>query len=158
MSPPGGPADAWLFRLSANGELIWEKTYDALTESVNNVAESTNGDLIATGRIFESGNPDQVDALLFRTTSTGDMKWLKSFGGSVIDNGSGIHRTGPLTPKSDGRILEYVDAIEPGEELITGGMTFTVTATAENETGVSTPGSTTFSLQQENPYAPKDPF
>jgi len=75
-----------------------------------------------------------------------------------IDSGTGIHRSGPLTPNAQGLISEFVDVIQPGDELITGGMTFTVSATAENESGPVTPGATTLTLQTENPYAPKDPF
>jgi hypothetical protein len=92
-SPPGGYPDAWLFRLTADGELIWEETYDALTESIADVTEASNGDLFVTGTITESGNPDQDDALIIRTTSKGELKWSKSLGGTVFDRGSGILAT-----------------------------------------------------------------
>lgn len=91
--PPGGPSDAWLFRLTSNGDLIWEKTYDDLTETAVNVAETANGDLIVSGSAIESNNTSQQDALLFRTNGAGQLKWSKSFGGSAIDNGNGILAT-----------------------------------------------------------------
>lgn len=98
-APPGGYPDAWLFRLTAEGELIWEKTYDALTENISDVTEAENGDIVVTGAIIEATNPTQVDALVMRTTSAGVTKWSKSLGGSLIDRGSGILAT------SDGGIL-----------------------------------------------------
>lgn len=91
--PPGGPSDAWLFRLTANGNLIWEKVYDDLTEVAVNIAEASNGDLIATGTTLESTNISQIDALLFRTNSDGDLKWSKSFGGTATEQGNAILAT-----------------------------------------------------------------
>ena len=91
--PPGGPSDAWLFRLTANGDLIWEKVYDDLTEVAVNIAEASNGDLIATGTTIESNNISQIDALLFRTNSAGELKWSKSFGGTATEQGNAILAT-----------------------------------------------------------------
>lgn len=76
----------------------------------------------------------------------------------TLDSGTGIHRTGSLTPNAQGRISEFIDALQPGDEIVTGDMTFTISATAENEAGPVTPGETTLVLQTENPYAPKEPF
>jgi hypothetical protein len=92
-SPPGADAVAWLFRLTADGTLIWEKTYHALTENIADVSEAANGDLFITGTVVETGNPQQDDAFVMRTSSAGDSIWLKPLGGTVYDRGSGILAT-----------------------------------------------------------------
>ncbi len=76
----------------------------------------------------------------------------------TVDSGTGLHRTGALKISPAGVINEFVDAVDSGEEIVSGGLTFTVTVTAENEAGLVTPGATTLSLQTENPYAPKEAF
>lgn len=91
--PAAGQSNAWMFRLTAAGELIWEETYDDLTDVFGSVGEAPNGDLVATGTTVEANNPDQMDALLLRTNNLGELKWSKSLGGSTFDMGNGVVAT-----------------------------------------------------------------
>ncbi len=72
-----------------------------------------------------------------------------------IDSGRSTQRVGPLTLDSKGRFDQFVDAMGPEDEYITGQVTFNITATAENEAGGSTSNVFSIDLERENPYAPK---
>lgn len=91
--PWGEPGRGWIFRLTSEGDLVWEKSYDVSIRDLTTIVEAADGDLIAMGTVVQSNNPDQVDALLLRTTSTGDSLWAKPLGGSIIDQGSGVVAT-----------------------------------------------------------------
>jgi hypothetical protein len=76
----------------------------------------------------------------------------------TVDSGTGINATGPLTLNDNGKFDTFIDALHPGDEIPVGVLDFSVTATAENETGVFTTPPARVRLQLENQFAPKDPF
>jgi hypothetical protein len=74
-----------------------------------------------------------------------------------IDSGLSTERSGPLTTASDGTFDEFIDAMGPEEEPISGDATFRITVTAKDEAGGSSSGVFAIDLQKEDRYAPKQP-
>ena len=91
-----GATDAWLVKLSSDGEIIWSKTYggsdfeiafEVILTSENNllvvgISESNDG-LIAE-------NNGTEDLWIFNLDSVGNLIWEKNWGGTLIDEGKCI--------------------------------------------------------------------
>ncbi len=91
-----GDRDIILYRLAADGDLRWRKTYggagtDVLDWTTNLVLADDGGFVVAgSTRSFDAGG---WDVYLFKTNGTGEMEWQKTYGGLADDYGSGVRRT-----------------------------------------------------------------
>ncbi|PZD78448.1 hypothetical protein [Mesonia sp. K7] len=91
VSSPLGNADAWVIKIDALGNLLWEKTYGGSDfDSAQSVSELENGDLLIAGNSKSNdgnliSNKGQNDAWVFITDGDGHLKWQKNFGGSSLD-------------------------------------------------------------------------
>jgi hypothetical protein len=72
-----------------------------------------------------------------------------------IDSGLSTARVGPITLDAKGRFDEFIDAMGPEDETITGSATFQISVTAQNEAGGSVSDVFAIDLERENPFAPK---
>ena len=73
---------AILLRIDSTGNLLWSKSYgDTLYQEAQSVAQTADGGFVVCGsRDFTStGN---YDILLFRTESSGNIIWSKTYGGN----------------------------------------------------------------------------
>ncbi|MCX6319424.1 MAG: hypothetical protein NTW29_19260 [Bacteroidetes bacterium] len=116
-----GNYDAWVFKISANGQLEWQRSMggsriDVMHGVVCNAdgsvvlgayTESNNGDL--------SGTRNLADIWIIKLTGTGERTWSKTFGGSNSDYtfalsavAGGYVATG-YTTSSDGDMSGYKD-------------------------------------------------
>ncbi len=71
-----------------------------------------------------------------------------------LDTGEGIAHGGPLKVDGQGRFDTFVNAFGPEDEIPSGRVSFSITATAENEAGPSTSGAYTIDVDLRNPFAP----
>ena len=90
VSKNNGAADIWILKVSAEGNLIWEKTIGGSSFEVAKAIYKTqdNGFLIAgSSRSLDNGfqNKGQNDALILKINENGNLLWQKTFGGSEID-------------------------------------------------------------------------
>ena len=90
VSKNNGAADIWILKVSAEGNLIWEKTIGGSSFEVAKAIYNTqdNGFLIAgSSRSLDNGfqNKGQNDALILKINENGNLLWQKTFGGSEID-------------------------------------------------------------------------
>jgi hypothetical protein len=94
-------SDAWVLRLDASGEIIWQKAYgdyrDGRDEAAVSVRQTGNGDYIVAGYGLWTGN---VDYWLFRLDASGKLSWQKAYG----DHGHNYATSLQLTA-DDGYIL-----------------------------------------------------
>jgi hypothetical protein len=86
--------DVWLIKTDSNGNMQWNKTfggYFLYTAYDDSVQQTTDGDYLisATGSFDNEPN----DVWLIKTNSSGNIKWIKNFGGPSSDAGYSVQQT-----------------------------------------------------------------
>jgi hypothetical protein len=72
-----------------------------------------------------------------------------------IDSGVSAERNGPVALDAKGRFDEFIDAMDPDAEAITGSARFSITVSAKDEAGGSVSNPFVIELERENKFAPK---
>lgn len=96
VSNNNGAADLWVIKISADGDLIWEKSLGGSGFDVARDIKRTqdNGFILAgssrSSDIDVSENKGQNDAWIVKLNSDGNIEWENSFGGSNIDFAYGV--------------------------------------------------------------------
>jgi len=90
VSENNGAADVWVLKISAEGDLLWEKTIGGSSFDIARAVSKTqdNGFLIVgSSRSLDNGfeNKGQNDALILKIDANGNLLWQKTIGGSEID-------------------------------------------------------------------------
>lgn len=94
-----GQYDAWLIKISANGDSLWSRTYGgALNETAYSVAPAPEGGYYLAGwtNSFGSG---LLDYWLLAVDADGDSLWSETFGGPSHDQCYSV------APTSDGGVI-----------------------------------------------------
>lgn len=100
----GGTTDGWVVKLSAAGDLLWQKAFGGSgNEYFKSVAATNDGNYVMAGSTTSndgdvSGNHGSVDMWVVKISPTGDLLWQKCLGGSEPDSASSIREF------SDGRL------------------------------------------------------
>ena len=87
-----GNGDCWLVKLSASGAIEWSRTVGgSLREFGNDILEMSNGDLMLLVTTASSDgdislNQGGSDVLLAKISSTGQLLWERTYGGSLDDD------------------------------------------------------------------------
>jgi hypothetical protein len=77
--------DMWLIRTDANGNHLWNETYDHLsTEACYSVVECSGGGFALVGDTY---GPSGWEAWLVRTDANGNVLWDETYGGADDDYG-----------------------------------------------------------------------
>lgn len=88
-----GDGDAWLLKLDATGNLLWEKTYGGSKQEITlSLLQTSDAGYLLTSFTYSndgdvSGNHGNSDAWLLKTDSIGTIQWQKCLGGKVQDEG-----------------------------------------------------------------------
>lgn len=121
VSQNNGDYDIWICKLNSIGELLWNKSYGGTgSEGIskeNSVFEATNGSFYIIGHTSSnngdvSENNGGYDAWLFKISSSGEIEFEKTYGGTGNDYGRKIIKTGSkytfsvTTNSSDGDFNE----------------------------------------------------
>jgi hypothetical protein len=84
--------DAWVVKLDANGNKLWDKTFGGFgIDNLNAVQETSDGGFILggtvqlSGNIFSQGGYGGYDYWVLKLNSSGNEVWSKVFGGSKDD-------------------------------------------------------------------------
>jgi hypothetical protein len=86
-----GFADAWVMKISKDGQQLWKKSYGGTNDDVANTINPTadGGYLIGGETASNDGdvkvNKGKFDAWLFKIDKNGTLLWEKTFGGSDDD-------------------------------------------------------------------------
>jgi hypothetical protein len=94
-----GNGDLWLLKLSAEGNLLWQKVYGGnRTDEGGDILQTADGGYILTGYTMSddgdaSGHRGGGDLWMLRLDKNGIILWQKVFGGSKRESGSSIIRT-----------------------------------------------------------------
>ncbi|MFK7832449.1 MAG: hypothetical protein AB8B52_04160 [Winogradskyella sp.] len=86
-----GTYDFWILKISAAGDLVWEKSFggDQIDEA-RSIVKSNDGNYIIAGDTRSndndiSNNKGAADLWLIKITPNGDLLWEKTIGGSNFD-------------------------------------------------------------------------
>jgi len=94
-----GGDDFLLLKVDGIGNILWEKNFGGSGADVaTSVIETSQGDLMLIGRSYSDDiDIDNLygvgDYFILKLTSTGDVIWKKTYGGSEIDNPTQILET-----------------------------------------------------------------
>jgi hypothetical protein len=96
VSGSHGNGDAWVVKLSADGELVWQRCYGGGgLDSANGIQRLSDNGFVFLG-YTESNNGDVTghqglgDYWLVRLSGTGDLLWQQPFGGANSDSPTGM--------------------------------------------------------------------
>lgn len=91
-----GGDDVWVVKLDAIGNIQWQKAYGGtLSDIGKSIALCPDGGYVIAGAA-ESSNGDITvnkgghDCLVMKINTTGTLQWLKTLGGSKIDQANGV--------------------------------------------------------------------
>ena len=94
-----GERDAWVLKLDAQGNLIWQNALGgSLDDSANSIKETSDGGFIVVGWSFSddgdvSGNHGGRDAWVFKLDALGDLIWQNALGGSLFEVAYSVEET-----------------------------------------------------------------
>jgi uncharacterized delta-60 repeat protein len=103
-------SELWILKLTSIGEIEWESIYGGSdNDYLNCVQETSDGGYIVSGYTDSFGAGDS-DILALKLSSTGDIEWQRTYGGSEEDVAYYIQET------SDGGYVAagYTDSIGAG--------------------------------------------
>ncbi|MBR0540621.1 MAG: SBBP repeat-containing protein [Clostridia bacterium] len=92
-----GTTAAAVVKFNSNGDIVFAKAIGSTGDSFNDVDVDPSGNIYAVGN-FSSGkgieNYGKADAVIAKFNSSGNLEWTQHYGGSKIDNFSGINAVG----------------------------------------------------------------
>ena len=94
-----GNRDAWVVKLSSTGSLQWQKTLGGINDDYANSIQSTSdGGYIMAGSTQSndgdvSGNHGSADIWVVKLSSTGNLLWQKTLGGTFSEEANSIQPT-----------------------------------------------------------------
>lgn len=78
--------DALLLKLTANGDIEWQKIYGSAGDDwLSSIQETSDGGYVAVGASSNSDSLDIYDFLAMKLDGSGNILWQKKFGGSSDD-------------------------------------------------------------------------
>jgi uncharacterized delta-60 repeat protein len=87
-----GSHDAWVFKLYSNGDVEWQNTYGGSNYyEAYSVQQTSDGGYIVAGAELSCVN--WWDAWVLRLSSTGDVTWQKTYGGTGADFAEYVQQT-----------------------------------------------------------------
>ncbi|MCB9224641.1 MAG: hypothetical protein R2780_15300 [Crocinitomicaceae bacterium] len=75
--------DAMLLKLSAEGDIIWAKTYGGIKPEMSNSIDRCEDGYVLTG--YTSSADGKSDHLIIKTDLEGNVMWYKAYGGELDD-------------------------------------------------------------------------
>jgi hypothetical protein len=97
-----GGGDAWIVKLSATGNMVWQKSLGGTGDDyLYHIQQTADGGYLFSGDSssndgqapFNHGSSYSLDCWIVKTTSTGDFEWGKLLGGSGTDTAVSLIHT-----------------------------------------------------------------
>ncbi|MBL4594144.1 MAG: T9SS type A sorting domain-containing protein [Flavobacteriales bacterium] len=85
---------ALISKFNECGTVVWTTTIGVNDEEVMDIAESSNGNIVAVGSSNSGGLGGGVDGLIFMLDTAGNVQWHKLFGGNQHDEFFKVVSTG----------------------------------------------------------------
>ena len=99
VSRNNGAYDYWIVKLTSTGDLDWQKSFGGSSNDwANFIQQTSDGGYIIAGESNSndgdvSGNHGDYDYWILKLTSTGQIEWQKSLGGSAKDRAYSVKQT-----------------------------------------------------------------
>ncbi len=96
ISNTKGSYDFWVLKISASGNLVWERSYGGSgIEISHDIAKAGDNTYVVTGNTFStdtdvSKNHGESDIWLIKIDDNGNLIWERTFGGTEFDAGQGV--------------------------------------------------------------------
>ena len=88
-----GGYDAWIIKTDSQGDTLWTKFWgEEPDEWLSSVQQTNDGGYIFAGHTYSFGAKSQ-DVWLVKSDSTGEVQWMKTYGGEQDDNSSFVQQT-----------------------------------------------------------------
>lgn len=114
-----GLSDIWVVKFSSVGDIEWQQTYGGtLSETAFDIEETTDGGYVVVGEARSndgdvSFNNGFTDCWLIKISSTGNLLWERSYGGSAGETGFSVRATsdggfviGAIASSSNGDVTD----------------------------------------------------
>ena len=89
-----GGLDIWILKLSASGDIEWQKAYGGSGDDSSCFVKQTgDGGYVAAGDTQSFGSGDR-DIWILKLSSSGDVEWQVAYGGSSSDRTCSVRQTG----------------------------------------------------------------
>jgi hypothetical protein len=90
-----GESDYWILKLTSSGDIEWQRTYGgSLSEYPSRTFDRTSdGGYIVAGWTSGSFGEENGGLWILKLTSSGDIKWQRTYSGSLADWGGQIQET-----------------------------------------------------------------
>ncbi|WP_422858317.1 hypothetical protein ACOKFD_13025 [Flagellimonas sp. S174] len=99
ISNSKGSYDFWVVKVSAKGEMLWEKSFGGTgIDKAYAVVKTQDNAYAVVGNTFSvdtdiSKNNGESDVWLIKVSDSGDLLWEKTFGGTAFDAARGLGTT-----------------------------------------------------------------
>ncbi len=78
-----GGYDAWILKLSSNGDIEWQRTYGGSNDDfAYSIHQTSDGGYVFAGETDSFGEFN--DIWILKLSSTGDIEWQKTYGGNKV--------------------------------------------------------------------------
>lgn len=90
FSVGAGGTDAWILKITPNGNLQWQKTYGSKGyDFAHSVVETTDGGIVFVGQSDIASGSDN-DVWIVKLDNSGNIVWQKTYGGSKDESGRAV--------------------------------------------------------------------
>ena len=99
ISNTKGSYDFWVIKLTASGELLWERSFGGSgIEIAYDITKTDDGAYVVAGNTFSTDkdislNHGESDVWLIKIDDNGNLLWEKTFGGSLFDAARAVSKT-----------------------------------------------------------------
>jgi len=127
-SPTGGGLDAWVARLTAGGQMVWQKTYAGPDRvGIRYIQQTGDNGLLVVGAAWSSTVGGAEDVWVAKLDAGGNVLWQRTYGGpsddSVISalprrDGAGVVIAGATSSFGAGGTDGWIFALDGGGEVL----------------------------------------
>lgn len=99
VSGNNGDWDFWIIKITADGQLQWEKNYGgSLNDEATSLQQTADGGYIVAGSTYSSNgdisfNNGDEDFWVLKLDQSGNLEWEQTYGGSDVDRAEAIKQT-----------------------------------------------------------------
>ena len=86
-----GNADAWLIKISDNGQVVWNKTFGWSSDDAARSVATTDGNTFFVAGYTDSSGDGNFDFLLLKVDSNGNLLTNQTYGGTESDKAYAYH-------------------------------------------------------------------